>query len=65
MASTTKGDPTRVRTTLRKNPVRSIAELDVTGVTTLSVALFVADAETGARTLRTVAEALELAGVGD
>jgi len=33
------------------------------GVTTLSVTLFVADRETGARTLRTVAEALDLAGV--
>ncbi|HEU4423068.1 MAG TPA: LLM class F420-dependent oxidoreductase [Pilimelia sp.] len=34
------------------------------GVTTLSVALFVADVESGIRTLRTVAEALDLAGVG-
>jgi hypothetical protein len=33
-------------------------------VTTLSVSLFAADAETGVDTLRTVAEALELAGVG-
>ncbi|HEU5110918.1 MAG TPA: LLM class F420-dependent oxidoreductase [Micromonosporaceae bacterium] len=33
------------------------------GVTTLSVALFVADRETGAHTLRTVAEALDLSGV--
>jgi F420-dependent oxidoreductase-like protein len=33
------------------------------GVTTLSVSLFAADAETGIATLRTVAEALELAGV--
>jgi F420-dependent oxidoreductase-like protein len=35
------------------------------GVTTLSVSLFAADAESGAATLRTVAEAAELAGVGD
>jgi alkanesulfonate monooxygenase SsuD/methylene tetrahydromethanopterin reductase-like flavin-dependent oxidoreductase (luciferase family) len=35
------------------------------GVTTLSVTPFVADAESGVRTLRTVAEALDLAGVGD
>jgi F420-dependent oxidoreductase-like protein len=35
------------------------------GVTTLSVTPFVADAESGAHTLRTVAEALDLAGVGD
>lgn len=35
------------------------------GVTTLSVVLFAADAETGRQTLRTVAEAAELAGVGD
>jgi F420-dependent oxidoreductase-like protein len=34
------------------------------GVTTLSVSPFVADAETGVQTLRTVAEALELSGVG-
>jgi F420-dependent oxidoreductase-like protein len=35
------------------------------GVTTLSVSVFAADAETGAATLRTVAEAAELAGVGE
>jgi F420-dependent oxidoreductase-like protein len=35
------------------------------GVTTLSVSVFAADAESGAATLRTVAEAAELAGVGD
>jgi F420-dependent oxidoreductase-like protein len=35
------------------------------GVTTLSVNPFVADAETGVRTLRTVAEALDMAGVGE
>ncbi|MER7168763.1 LLM class F420-dependent oxidoreductase [Micromonospora sp. NPDC000207] len=35
------------------------------GVTTLSVTLFAADVETGTRTLRTVAEALDLAGVGE
>jgi F420-dependent oxidoreductase-like protein len=35
------------------------------GVTTLSVSLFAADIETGVRTLRTVAEALELSGAGD
>jgi F420-dependent oxidoreductase-like protein len=35
------------------------------GVTTLSVTLFVADRDTGVETLRTVAEALDLAGVGE
>lgn len=35
------------------------------GVTTLSVSLFVADAESGMQTLRTCAEALDLAGVGE
>ncbi|MCW6010485.1 LLM class F420-dependent oxidoreductase [Micromonospora sp. CPCC 205371] len=35
------------------------------GVTTLSVTLFVADRDTGVATLRTVAEALDLAGVGE
>jgi F420-dependent oxidoreductase-like protein len=34
------------------------------GVTTLSVSPFVADAESGVQTLRTVAEALEMSGVG-
>ncbi|WP_027347114.1 LLM class F420-dependent oxidoreductase [Hamadaea tsunoensis] len=35
------------------------------GVTTLSVSLFVADAETGIATLRQVAQAMELSGVGE
>ncbi|RUL94911.1 LLM class F420-dependent oxidoreductase [Verrucosispora sp. FIM060022] len=35
------------------------------GVTTLSVTLFVADRDSGVQTLRTVAEALELSGVGE
>ncbi|MFD0745760.1 LLM class F420-dependent oxidoreductase [Phytohabitans flavus] len=35
------------------------------GVTTLSVSLFAGDAESGIETLRVVAEALELAGVGE
>ncbi|GFJ84328.1 hypothetical protein Phou_085080 [Phytohabitans houttuyneae] len=35
------------------------------GVTTLSVSVFAGDAETGIATLRTVAEALELSGVGE
>jgi F420-dependent oxidoreductase-like protein len=35
------------------------------GVTTLSVSLFVADADSGIETLRTCAEALDLAGVGE
>ncbi|MEV0271062.1 LLM class F420-dependent oxidoreductase [Hamadaea sp. NPDC050747] len=35
------------------------------GVTTLSVSLFAADAESGMATLRTLAEALELSGVGE
>jgi F420-dependent oxidoreductase-like protein len=35
------------------------------GVTTLSVSPFVADAESGVQTLRTVAEALDMAGVGE
>ncbi|MEJ3748773.1 LLM class F420-dependent oxidoreductase [Actinomycetes bacterium KLBMP 9797] len=35
------------------------------GVTTLSVTLFVADRESGVATLRTVAEAFDLAGVGE
>jgi len=41
--------------------MREFAE---SGVTTLSVTLFVADVESGVRTLRTVAEAFDLAGVG-
>jgi F420-dependent oxidoreductase-like protein len=40
-------------------------EYAAAGVTTLSVTLFVADAESGIQTLRTCAEALELAGVGE
>ncbi|MDG4797404.1 LLM class F420-dependent oxidoreductase [Micromonospora sp. WMMD1082] len=35
------------------------------GVTTLSVTLFAADRDTGVQTLRTVAEALDLSGVGE
>ncbi|NUR74207.1 MAG: LLM class F420-dependent oxidoreductase [Hamadaea sp.] len=35
------------------------------GVTTLSVSLFAADAESGMATLRTLAEALEMSGVGE
>jgi F420-dependent oxidoreductase-like protein len=35
------------------------------GVTTLSVSLFVADRDSGVQTLRTIAEALDLAGVGE
>jgi F420-dependent oxidoreductase-like protein len=35
------------------------------GVTTLSVSVFAADADSGVRTLRTCAEALDLAGVGE
>lgn len=34
-------------------------------MTTLSVTLFGADRESGVQTLRTVAEALDLAGVGE
>jgi len=40
-------------------------EYAAAGVTTLSVTLFVADRESGAQTLRTVAEALDLSGVGE
>ncbi|TDC83434.1 LLM class F420-dependent oxidoreductase [Micromonospora sp. KC606] len=40
-------------------------EYAAAGVTTLSVALFVADRDSGVQTLRTVAEALDLAGVGE
>jgi F420-dependent oxidoreductase-like protein len=40
-------------------------EYAAAGVTTLSVSIFAADAESGIRTLRTCAEALELAGVGE
>jgi hypothetical protein len=35
------------------------------GVTTLSVSLFVADRDSGVQTLRQVAEALDSSGVGD
>ncbi|HEX5596970.1 MAG TPA: LLM class F420-dependent oxidoreductase [Micromonosporaceae bacterium] len=40
-------------------------EYAASGVTTLSVTLFAADVESGVRTLRTCAEALEMAGVGE
>lgn len=40
-------------------------EFAAAGVTTLSVTLFVADRDSGVQTLRTVAEALDLAGVGE
>ncbi|WP_329010820.1 LLM class F420-dependent oxidoreductase [Micromonospora rifamycinica] len=40
-------------------------EYAAAGVTTLSVTLFVADRESGVQTLRTVAEALDLSGVGE
>ncbi|MFD0784364.1 LLM class F420-dependent oxidoreductase [Micromonospora azadirachtae] len=40
-------------------------EYAAAGVTTLSVNLFVADRDSGVQTLRTVAEALEIAGVGE
>ncbi|GIG87488.1 LLM class F420-dependent oxidoreductase [Plantactinospora endophytica] len=40
-------------------------EYAAAGVTTLSVTLFAADAESGIQTLRTCAEALDLAGVGE
>lgn len=40
-------------------------EFAAAGVTTLSVTLFVADRDSGMQTLRTVAEALDLAGVGE
>ncbi|MEE6259902.1 LLM class F420-dependent oxidoreductase [Plantactinospora sonchi] len=50
-------------------PVERIAErmreYAAAGVTTLSVSLFVADVESGVRTLRACAEALDLAGVGE
>jgi F420-dependent oxidoreductase-like protein len=39
-------------------------EYAAAGVTTLGIALFVADRESGVQTLRTAAEALDLAGVG-
>ncbi|MER7459199.1 LLM class F420-dependent oxidoreductase [Micromonospora sp. NPDC126480] len=40
-------------------------EYAAAGVTTLSVTLFAADRDSGVQTLRTVAEALDLAGVGE
>ncbi|MGW4502773.1 LLM class F420-dependent oxidoreductase [Micromonospora sp. NPDC004336] len=40
-------------------------EYAAAGVTTLSVTLFVGDRESGVQTLRTVAEALDLSGVGE
>jgi F420-dependent oxidoreductase-like protein len=42
-----------------------LGELAASGVTTLSVTPFVTDAESGIATLRTVAEALDRAGVGE
>ncbi|WP_320069876.1 LLM class F420-dependent oxidoreductase [Micromonospora sp. RTGN7] len=42
-----------------------LREYAAAGVTTLSVTLFVADRDSGVQTLRTVAEALDLAGVGE
>ncbi|MFF3866265.1 LLM class F420-dependent oxidoreductase [Micromonospora sp. NPDC001898] len=42
-----------------------LGEYAAAGVTTLSVTLFVADRDSGVQTLRTVAEALDLAGVGE
>ncbi len=50
-------------------PVERIAdrmrEYAAAGVTTLSVSLFVADPDSGVQTLRQVAQALELSGVGE
>ena len=50
-------------------PLERIAErmreYAAAGVTTLSITLFAADAESGVQTLRTCAEALDLAGVGE
>ena len=50
-------------------PVERIAErmreFAAAGVTTLSVSLFVADVESGVRTLRQAAEALDRSGVGE
>jgi F420-dependent oxidoreductase-like protein len=42
-----------------------LAEYAAAGVTTLSVNLFVADVESGVQTLRAVAQALEISGVGE
>ncbi|MDI5942702.1 LLM class flavin-dependent oxidoreductase, partial [Micromonospora sp. DH15] len=42
-----------------------LREYAAAGVTTLSVTLFVADRDSGVQTLRTVAEALEMSGVGE
>ena len=42
-----------------------LREYAAAGVTTLSVTLFVADRDSGVQTLRTVAEALDLSGVGE
>jgi F420-dependent oxidoreductase-like protein len=44
---------------------RRMRDFAAAGVTTLSVALFIADAESGMRTLRQVAEAFDASGVGD
>ena len=51
------GPPDRISQRMR--------EFAAAGVTTLSVTLFVADAESGIQTLRQVAEALAASGVGD
>ncbi|MBQ1073257.1 LLM class F420-dependent oxidoreductase [Micromonospora sp. C31] len=42
-----------------------LREYAAAGVTTLSVSLFAADRDSGVQTLRTVAEALDLSGVGE
>jgi alkanesulfonate monooxygenase SsuD/methylene tetrahydromethanopterin reductase-like flavin-dependent oxidoreductase (luciferase family) len=44
---------------------RRLRDYAAAGVTTLSVSLFVADAESGKATLRTLAEALAESGVGE
>jgi len=49
----------------RERIAERMREYAAAGVTTLSVSLFVADAESGVQTLRTCAEALDLAGVGE
>jgi F420-dependent oxidoreductase-like protein len=49
----------------KKRVAERLRDFAAAGVTTLSVTLFAGDAESGRQTLRTVAEALELSGVGD
>jgi alkanesulfonate monooxygenase SsuD/methylene tetrahydromethanopterin reductase-like flavin-dependent oxidoreductase (luciferase family) len=49
----------------RERIAERMREYAAAGVTTLSVSIFAADAESGIRTLRTCAEALDLAGVGE